>query len=68
MNPNANVIWVQEEPENAGAYRFAQIYLKKLGKELNYIGRPAIASVAAGYSNLHYKEGKDFMIKALDAV
>ena len=65
MNPNANIIWVQEEPENAGAYIFASLYLKKLGRELHYIGRPAIASVAAGYNNLHYKEGNEYMIKAL---
>jgi len=50
-------IWVQEEPENMGAWFFAGPRLEKLiGKPLAYIGRNAAASPATGFPNIYRKE------------
>ena len=48
--PNAKTInWVQEEPENNGAWRFMQSMFKKyLAIDLEYIGRQESASPAVG--------------------
>jgi 2-oxoglutarate dehydrogenase E1 component len=50
------VIWVQEEPENMGAWSFVRPLLTKLidGRwPLHYIGRPASSSPAEGSSAWH---------------
>lgn len=49
--------WVQEEPENQGAYTFMQPRLQCLLKEkLQYHGRPASAAPATGISSRHKVE------------
>lgn len=51
------VIWVQEEPENMGAWSYVQPYLaNKLGLNPMYVGRPAGASTATGSAKRHAKE------------
>ena len=48
------IIWVQEEPENMGAYNFVEPRVRKvLGKELKYVGRPASAAPATGIPSEH---------------
>lgn len=50
-------VWVQEEPENMGAWSYIRPYLEnKLGLEVQYIGRPAGASTATGSPKRHAKE------------
>ncbi len=50
-------IWVQEEPENMGAWFFVRPRLEKLvGKPLEYIGRNAAASPATGFPGIYRKE------------
>jgi 2-oxoglutarate dehydrogenase E1 component len=50
-------IWVQEEPENMGAWFFVRPRLERLiGKPLEYIGRNAAASPATGFPNIYRKE------------
>ena len=45
--------WVQEEPENNGAWRFMETTLRKmLGVELEYVGRNENASPAVGSLNI----------------
>ncbi|MDX2267918.1 MAG: multifunctional oxoglutarate decarboxylase/oxoglutarate dehydrogenase thiamine pyrophosphate-binding subunit/dihydrolipoyllysine-residue succinyltransferase subunit [Bryobacter sp.] len=58
--PNAEVIWVQEEPRNMGPWRFVQ---EQMGyvfngtrRILHYAGRPESASPAAGSYKQHNKE------------
>ncbi|MDZ7579180.1 MAG: 2-oxoglutarate dehydrogenase E1 component [Deltaproteobacteria bacterium] len=42
--------WVQEEPENMGAWQFVRYRAEKLlGRSLAYIGRPEAASPATGF-------------------
>lgn len=51
--------WVQEEPENMGAWDYIKNPLQKLlpeTKVLEYIGRPRSASTAAGSHALHKSE------------
>jgi len=49
--------WVQEEPENMGAWHFMRPRLEKLtGKSIAYIGRKAAASPATGFPNIYKRE------------
>jgi 2-oxoglutarate dehydrogenase E1 component len=49
--------WVQEEPENMGAWFFIRHRLEKLtGKPVEYMGRKASASPATGFPNVYRKE------------
>ncbi len=49
--------WVQEEPENMGAYAFVRPRLESLmGRPLCYVGRRASASPATGFHNIYKKE------------
>jgi 2-oxoglutarate dehydrogenase E1 component len=51
------VAWVQEEPENMGAWPFLRPQLTKLfGYEPEYVGRPAAAATAVGSHRRHGKE------------
>ena len=47
-------LWVQEEPENMGAW----IYMQSKFREVNlkYVGREASASPATGYGKLHNQQ------------
>lgn len=52
-------LWVQEEPQNMGAWSFIQPALQKLlpsGFEIFYAGRSASASPATGSHAMHKKE------------
>lgn len=50
----ARLIWCQEEPENMGAYMFIEPQLRKIfGREIQYAGREADASTAAGALSVH---------------
>lgn len=60
--PNATeVVWVQDEPQNQGAWFFVQHYIHENmteGQKLGYSGRAASASPAVGYSHLHQEQQK----------
>ncbi len=58
--------WVQEEPENMGAWFFIHHRLEKLtGKPVGYIGRKASASPATGFPNVYRKEQNAVIQEAL---
>ncbi|PLX81023.1 MAG: 2-oxoglutarate dehydrogenase E1 component [Desulfuromonas sp.] len=60
-----DVVWVQEEPANAGAWSFLRTQLADiLGKEPLYVGRPAMATTAVGSHRLHGQEQKKLISKA----
>jgi 2-oxoglutarate dehydrogenase E1 component len=51
------VAWVQEEPENMGAWPFLRPHLTRLfGFEPEYVGRPAMAATAVGSHHRHGQE------------
>ncbi|MEW6486778.1 MAG: 2-oxoglutarate dehydrogenase E1 component [Thermodesulfobacteriota bacterium] len=64
--------WVQEEPANMGAWAFVAPRLRapgargaKGGAEVGYVGRPAAASPATGFSFLHRQEQEALVREAL---
>lgn len=52
-------VWVQEESENMGAWRFVDYQLRQLN--LRYIGRDEAASPATGFSKRHNAESEEIM-------
>ncbi len=65
--PNAErICWVQEEPENMGAWRFVEPLLRPLlgGRTLAYVGRDEAASPASGSYKMHQAEEADLVNRA----
>lgn len=59
--------WIQEEPQNGGAYAFMEPRIRQLlpeDKSLNYIGREPSAAPATGIAVVHRKESADILAKA----
>ncbi len=57
----AEVVWVQDEPQNQGPWFYVEHHLfegLKEGQKLAYSGRPASASPAVGYYAKHYEQQK----------
>lgn len=52
-------LFVQEEPENMGAYRFVDKHLRALN--LRYVGRDEAASPATGFAKRHAAESEEIM-------
>ncbi len=69
--PNAEIVWVQEEPRNQGAWYFVrqriEYLMEKLGRHVSprYIGRPEYASTAAGLMSQHNAELHYIMDEAM---
>ena len=63
--PNlAEVIWVQDEPQNQGAWLQIQQNIfssMESGQKLSYAGRPASASPAVGYYYKHMAQQKELL-------
>jgi 2-oxoglutarate dehydrogenase E1 component len=60
--------WVQEEPENMGAWHFMQARLAPmLKKPLRYVGRNASASPATGFPKIYKMEQDDIVDRAVGA-
>ncbi len=49
-------LWVQEEPENMGAWNYIGPYLHTLVSKLHYVGRPQNATTSTGSSKKHKQE------------
>ncbi len=63
--PNAEVLWVQDEPENQGPWWFmAMNLLPKLDRQVRVVSRPAAASPSAGTMKLHQAQAKQLMDQA----
>ena len=62
------VVWVQEEPKNRGAWTFMEPRLRAMLPDtiVNYIGRDAAASPATGSAKDHAKEERDIVAAALE--
>ncbi|KAF9304608.1 putative 2-oxoglutarate dehydrogenase E1 component DHKTD1, mitochondrial [Linnemannia elongata] len=59
--------WIQEEPQNGGAYSFMEPRIRQLlpeNKPLGYIGRDPSAAPATGIAVVHRKESADILAKA----
>ncbi len=65
-----DVVWVQEEPRNMGAWSFIEPRLNELGgarTNVRYVGRVERASPAEGYATDHEAEQKRIVAAALAA-
>jgi 2-oxoglutarate dehydrogenase E1 component len=69
---NAEVIWVQEEPENMGGWTFVDRRLEKVMVECKlkntrpqYVGRSEGAATACGYMKTHKAQQEKFINEAL---
>jgi len=61
------VVWIQEEPQNMGAWNFLRTTLRELisGRyPLQYLGRPASSSPAEGSTTLYQQNQKALVEKA----
>ena len=72
--PNAEIIWVQEEPSNMGAFRFVKHRIESVlqgitgkYKELLFIGRKASASPATGIANRHAENQANIIKLAVES-
>ncbi len=64
-----DVVWLQEEPRNAGAWTFVEPRLRELvdpSRELRYVGRPERASPAEGWSDVHRAEQRRLVEAVLE--
>ncbi|RWZ46408.1 multifunctional oxoglutarate decarboxylase/oxoglutarate dehydrogenase thiamine pyrophosphate-binding subunit/dihydrolipoyllysine-residue succinyltransferase subunit [Labedella phragmitis] len=65
--PSAEIVWVQDEPENQGAWPFvANEFPKAIGREISGVTRAASASPATGSAKRHAAEQSDLIRRALD--
>jgi len=68
--PNGrDVVWLQEEPRNAGAWTFVEPLLTDLlgpERRLRYVGRPDRASPAEGWSDVHAVEQRRLVTAVLE--
>src|SRR5690606_16300521 len=62
-----DLVWVQEEPENMGAWRFIERCLRPVvgDRAVRYIGRPERASPAEGFATVHEREQQRIVDEAL---
>ena len=61
------VVWLQEEPENMGAWSFVHGRLHRILRqrfELTHVSRPESASPATGSAALHQLEHEDLLQRA----
>jgi 2-oxoglutarate dehydrogenase E1 component len=61
------IVWVQEEPQNMGAWRTIRHRLEAPGAPLGYVGRPWRASPSEGYPTAHLREQDRIVRAALGA-
>jgi len=60
------IVWVQEEPRNMGAWRFMEAFLReRLDIEVQVICRPGSASPAVGSSRMHAQGQEKIMVEAI---
>jgi 2-oxoglutarate dehydrogenase E1 component len=65
--PNAELVWVQDEPENQGAWPFIALELVKHlhGRTIRRISRAAAASPATGSPKVHARESAAILAQAV---
>jgi len=66
IKPKQELVYVQEEPHNMGAWTFLEGRLRELfGREVEYVGRPAAATPATGSHHTHDIEQNHILTTAL---
>ena len=63
----ADCVWVQEEPENMGAWRFMQPLLAKSGRRFRFAARPEDCCPAVASHHLHASQQSTIVRMAFEA-
>ncbi|MDQ1294751.1 MAG: multifunctional 2-oxoglutarate metabolism enzyme [Actinomycetota bacterium] len=66
--PTAQLVWVQEEPANQGAWSFIALNLPEhlAGRPLLRVSRPPSASAAVGSARIHQREQSTLLAQSFD--
>lgn len=66
-HPDAELVWVQEEPQNQGAWSWMRDRLHKIapGRALRFVGRDPMAAAAGGNIERHEQEQAAILARAL---
>ncbi|HEX2118773.1 MAG TPA: hypothetical protein VHF91_06290, partial [Acidimicrobiales bacterium] len=65
------VVWLQEEPENMGAWTFVHGRLHRLLRDdytLRHVSRPESASPATGSQTVHQREQADLLTRTFEGL
>jgi 2-oxoglutarate dehydrogenase E1 component len=62
--PNCALYWVQEEPENMGAWQYMDRNFRALSASVAYIGRPIDSCPAVGSHRIHAEQQLDIIRKS----
>jgi 2-oxoglutarate dehydrogenase E1 component len=62
------VVWVQEEPENMGAWTFVFAKVQHQVPDIGVIARPESASPASGSHTVHEQEQEELLEAAFEGV
>ncbi|WP_370540781.1 multifunctional oxoglutarate decarboxylase/oxoglutarate dehydrogenase thiamine pyrophosphate-binding subunit/dihydrolipoyllysine-residue succinyltransferase subunit [Brachybacterium sp. FME24] len=66
--PEASLTWVQEEPQNQGAWSFMAVnFAIEVGRTLKVVARAASASPATGSNVIHKEEQEDLLLRAFES-
>ena len=67
--PNAELVWVQDEPANQGPWTYIGLFLPRYmnGQVAKLVSRPASASPATGSAKTHAVEQADLIQRAFEA-
>jgi len=70
-NPNAEIVWCQEEPKNMGGWNYVKPRIETALRDHNnmrpkYAGRKASASTATGFGTSHKKEQEALIEAAMN--
>jgi 2-oxoglutarate dehydrogenase E1 component len=64
----AEVYWVQEEPENMGAWSFVFTHLQHQRRDVELVSRPESGSPATGSKTVHDQEQEELLEDAFDGL
>ncbi|WP_085521532.1 2-oxoglutarate dehydrogenase E1 component [Tuberibacillus sp. Marseille-P3662] len=65
------IVWLQEEPRNMGAWSYMESKIKGMSPEgvsVRYVGRPDRSSPATGEADIHKKEQERIVLDALKSL
>ncbi len=63
---DVSYVWVQEEPENMGAWQHVRPILTERCGSIRFVGRPADSSPAVGSHRLHLQQQNEIVSKAFE--
>jgi 2-oxoglutarate dehydrogenase E1 component len=66
FSKNARYMWVQEEPENMGAWHHIHRLLVDICAPIRFLGRPADSCPAVGSHHLHQQQQVELIMRAFE--